>query len=105
MGVVVVDRDLQVQAWNEAATELWGVRADEVHGAHFLNLDIGLPVGELSRAIRETMKSGEPREVTVDAHDRRGRAIRCRVRTTPLDGSDPGVDGAMLVVDTESATR
>jgi two-component system, chemotaxis family, CheB/CheR fusion protein len=37
--VAVVDRDLQVTAWNDAAFELWGLRLDEVLGKHFLNLD------------------------------------------------------------------
>ena len=31
------------------AEELWGLRADEVVGQHFLSLDIGLPVEQLAR--------------------------------------------------------
>src|SRR5262245_26350526 len=38
--VAVVDRDLRVMLWNERAEDLWGLRADEVQGRHFLNLDI-----------------------------------------------------------------
>src|SRR5205085_4030012 len=44
VGVVVLDREQRVQLWNDAATELWGLRGDEVDGKTFLTLDIGLPV-------------------------------------------------------------
>src|SRR2546423_6859690 len=51
--VIVIDRELRVHVWNPEAAELWGLRADEVRGAHFFNLDIGLPVAELQHPIRE----------------------------------------------------
>ena len=41
-GVIVVDRELRIDIWNHEAEELWGLRADEVVGAHLMNLDIGL---------------------------------------------------------------
>src|SRR5690606_201452 len=44
VGVVVVDSDLQIRIWNQRSEELWGLKADEVIGKPFLNLDIGLPV-------------------------------------------------------------
>ena len=103
MDVVVIDRELRVQAWSEAATELWEIRPDEVDGAHFLNLDIGLPVAQLSQPICETLTSGEPQEVTLEAHDRRGRAMRCCVRATPLDGSQDGGEGIMLTMEANEA--
>ena len=48
-GVAVVDRDLQVQVWNQRAEDLWGLRRDEAVGQHFLNLDIGLPTDSSGR--------------------------------------------------------
>src|SRR5262249_25137339 len=46
-GVAVLDPELRVTVWNNQAEDLWGLRKEEVEGKHFLNLDIGLPVGEL----------------------------------------------------------
>ena len=51
-GVIVVDRDLRVQMWNAKASDLWGLRDDEVAGEHLLNLDIGLPVDQLRAPLR-----------------------------------------------------
>jgi PAS domain-containing protein len=34
-GVVVVDRELHVIAWNHRAEDMWGLRADEVRGPEF----------------------------------------------------------------------
>ena len=51
-GVVVLDRDLQILAWNHHAEDLWGVRGEEATGKHFLNLEIGLPIERLVPAIR-----------------------------------------------------
>ncbi|HVL36768.1 MAG TPA: CheR family methyltransferase, partial [Burkholderiales bacterium] len=44
---VVVDTDLHVLVWSARAEDLWGLRAEAVNGRSLLNLDIGLPVGEL----------------------------------------------------------
>ena len=47
-GVIVVDQELKVHVWNHGAHELWGLREEEVRNKHLLNLDIGLPVEQLS---------------------------------------------------------
>jgi two-component system CheB/CheR fusion protein len=84
-GVAVVDGELLVTAWNDGARDLWGLRADEVVGQHLLNLDIGLPVDQLRKPLREIMKDGNAStEITVDALNRRGRPFRCTVVFTPL---------------------
>src|SRR5262249_61882443 len=36
-GVVVVDRDLVVNAWNEGANDLWGLAGAEVLGVTFID--------------------------------------------------------------------
>jgi two-component system, chemotaxis family, CheB/CheR fusion protein len=100
-GVVVIDRDLQILVWNERAEDLWGLRTDEVQGRHLLNLDIGLPVGELRQPVRRVL-AGESRQqqLTLDATNRRGRAIRCTVTCTPLDGSSSEpVRGAIVLME------
>jgi two-component system CheB/CheR fusion protein len=100
-GVVVVDRDLRVRAWNHQSEELWGLRADEVVNRHFLNLDIGLPVAELSRPIRACLADPTANEeIQLDARDRRGRPITCRIRCSPLVAPS-GVQGAILLAETK----
>jgi two-component system CheB/CheR fusion protein len=80
-GVVVVDADLRVLAWNAAAEDLWGVREDEARGQYVLSLDIGLPVAELQPLLeRQVVGDGGPHEtVELDAVNRRGRPVRVRV--------------------------
>jgi two-component system, chemotaxis family, CheB/CheR fusion protein len=97
-GVVVVDKDALVRLWNERSEDLWGLRSDEVRGKNFLNLDIGLPVGQLRQPIRGVV-SGEPgTEVTLEAVNRRGRHLRCRVTISAL-GADGDVRGAILLAE------
>ncbi|HEV8676093.1 MAG TPA: CheR family methyltransferase [Methylomirabilota bacterium] len=101
-GVAVVDRELKVLVWNDRATDLWGLRADEVQGRHLLNLDIGLPVSELRQPIRACL-SGESRyqQLSLDATNRRGRPIRCTVTCSPLDASGAGAArGAIVLMET-----
>ena len=85
-GVTVLDRDMRVLIWSQQAEELWGVREDEARDRHFLNLDFGLPVGQLVDALHGCLRGAE-RQVTLDAVNRRGRAIRCHVTCTPLNGA------------------
>ncbi|HEY3185478.1 MAG TPA: CheR family methyltransferase [Gaiellaceae bacterium] len=95
-GVVVLDREQVVTAWNSGAEELWGVRAEEVRGKHFMNIDIGLPVEQLRTAIRTTLNDGTTAHVAVPAINRRGRTVECSVTLTPLDGD--GANGARGVI-------
>ena len=79
--VIVLDEQLQVELWNDVAADLWGLRADEVHGKHFFGLDIGLPVEQLKQPIAGLMRHGDQRfEAEIDAMNRRGRQIRVRVQ-------------------------
>jgi two-component system, chemotaxis family, CheB/CheR fusion protein len=98
VGVVVLDRDRRIQVWNANSTELWGLRAEEVEGQRFFDLDIGLPVEELKEAIRKVLADhAEILEQQVEAVTRRGRSVECRVRTLPLRGSDGNVHGAIIL--------
>jgi two-component system CheB/CheR fusion protein len=97
---VVVNRDLNVLVWNERARDLWGLRADEVQGKSVLNLDIGLPVAELRAPIRACLQDGaDYKEMVLDALNRRGKAMRCRVTCTPLLASGKRRDGVILIMD------
>ena len=98
--VVVLDRDYAVQVWNERATDMWGLRADEAQGKHFLSLDIGLPVAELRQPIWEVLGGdGKMNEVLLPATNRRGKAIHCRVSTAPLRHGDRSVRGVILLME------
>jgi two-component system CheB/CheR fusion protein len=55
--VVVIGPDLQVRVWNRRCEDLWGLRAEEAVGQHFLNLDIGLPTDLLRPMIRQLLGS------------------------------------------------
>ena len=105
-GVVVVDRELFVIAWNHRAEDLWGVRADEARGQNFLNLDIGLPADQLRSGIRSCLAGEqEHAEVVVMATNRRGRAITCKVTSTPLLGAGKEVRGAILMIDEQPTSH
>jgi len=100
LGVVVVDPELRVLAWNAAAEDLWGVRADEARGQHVLALDIGLPVAELQPLLgRQVTGTGRPHEmVEIDAIDRRGRRIRVRVTVSTFSQGEER-SGAVVIMD------
>jgi two-component system, chemotaxis family, CheB/CheR fusion protein len=98
--VVVLDRDLQIKVWSPKAENLWGVRNNEVVGQSFLDLDIGLPVRELSeplaRALEESSTDGE---IILDGINRRGRAIRCQVQCTSLQSlGESESEGVILLM-------
>jgi two-component system, chemotaxis family, CheB/CheR fusion protein len=98
VGVAVIDQDRNVQVWNAMATEMWGVRADEVDRADFMSLDIGLPVNELDDAIARAFGGAtSPIEERVNAVNRRGRAFECVVRVMPLRSASGEIYGAMLL--------
>ena len=104
--VVVIDRELRVKVWNDRATDLWGVRSDETNQAHFLGLDIGLPVVELRQPIRDVLNGSQERaSATLPAVSRRGRPIECRVSMTPLRGPDRATAGVILFMEESAAER
>jgi two-component system CheB/CheR fusion protein len=99
-GVAVVDRDLRVQIWNRRAEDLWGLRAEEAVGEHLLNLDIGLPTGELRPLVRRVLGGEEaPQDVRLAAINRRGRPLEVRVVCTALSANGHPVEGAILLME------
>jgi two-component system CheB/CheR fusion protein len=105
-GVVVVDRELRVLAWSRRATELWGLRDDEVEGEHLLNLDIGVPVQRLRDPIRQVLSGAEVVDLELDGHDRRGKPVQVRIAFAPLQNRPNAEesDGAILLISAERST-
>jgi two-component system CheB/CheR fusion protein len=102
--LIVVDKDLSIKAWSPQAAELWGLSAAEVVEKNLLGLDIGLPADSVRQLLKSVLaKEPQNAEVVVDAVNRRGKAIRCRLICTPLAGPDHDVRGAIFLM--EEATR
>jgi two-component system CheB/CheR fusion protein len=99
-GAVVVNQDMNVLMWNHRAEDLWGLRTDEVQGKSLLNLDIGLPVHELRGMVRNclTGESGKA-EIELDAVNRRGKKINCRVTCSPLVTPAKKREGVILMME------
>jgi two-component system CheB/CheR fusion protein len=99
LGIVVLDEELHVELWNDVATELWGVRQDEVRGKHFLGLDIGLPVGQLRQPLLTVAQTPhQPFDTVLDATNRRGRRIQVRVQCASIQGPDGDARGVILLM-------
>ena len=101
-GVIVVDQELRVRAWNRQAENLWGLRSDEAVGEHLLNLDIGLAVDRLRPLIRQALAGDkEGQDLHLEAVNRRGKTINVRIVCTPLVEAGSAV-GAIVVMETEA---
>ena len=100
VGVAVLNPRLEVTAWNDMAEELWGVRAAEVQGQSIFNLDIGLPLDRLRAGLKGTLAGDAAEEsmTIVEAVNRRGKRIRCRVGYRPLS-PPPDPKGVILVME------
>jgi two-component system CheB/CheR fusion protein len=101
-GLVVVDTDLCVLSWNRWSENAWGLREEEAINQVFTHLDIGLPVRQLEQAMRQAVANSAASEMMVDALDRRGRPMKCRVRVAPLIYLDRNTHGAMVVVEDQA---
>jgi two-component system, chemotaxis family, CheB/CheR fusion protein len=101
-GLVVIDRSAQITAWNAAAEDLWGLRADEVAGRPFFSLDIGLPVDTLATAVSSGLM-GEHNSLTVQAVNRRGKPILCAVQVSPLRSPKGQIGGVVLMMQAQEA--
>ena len=106
VGIAVVDPDFKVLLWNERAEDLWGLRADEVKGQSLLKLDIGLPLEKLQVPIQSSVSGKEAyKEIFVEAVNRRGKSIRCRITFTPSLGPDGGYQGVVMLMEEEEKKR
>jgi two-component system CheB/CheR fusion protein len=98
MAVIVVDRSGHVLSWNDRATDMWGLRADEVEARLLTSLDIGLPIDELEEPIARCLR-GEAGRLQVKATNRRGRAIAVNVACNPFIDGEGTMQGAVLLLE------
>ncbi len=99
-GVVVVNTQFNILTWNDEAENMWGLRFDEVKGHSLLSLDIGLPVAKLREPIRNCLAdNGNRQGMIVEAINRRGRSIQCRLSFNPLIGLKKERQGVILLME------
>jgi two-component system, chemotaxis family, CheB/CheR fusion protein len=97
---VAVDANLNILMWNAEANNLWGLPEDEVQGQSLMNLDIGLPVEQLRIPVRAVLSGRSTfQEVVLEATNRRGRTIQCRVTCAPLVGPERDTQGVILLME------
>ena len=102
-GAIVIDHHFNILVWNHRAEDLWGLREDEVKGQSLLSLDIGLPVDRLRAVIRPCLSGDDNRaEVLLEATNRRGKTIRCRITCAPLLSANKEREGAILLMDEDA---
>ena len=98
--VIVVEPNFKILVWNPIAEDLWGLRLDEVKGQSLMNLDIGFPVGKLRNVIQTCIADGtEKQDLILDAVNRRGRKIKCRVSITAFANARGQRLGAILTME------
>jgi len=88
-----------VRAWNAKAEDLWGVRANEVHGKSIFNFNNAPTTEKMTTTLRACLAEEKHDENTVlDATDRRGNAIHCRVTCRSFVAA-PGERGVILFME------
>ncbi|PYQ22561.1 MAG: hypothetical protein DMF79_05745 [Acidobacteria bacterium] len=98
--VVSVDDHLVVQVWSRGAEELWGLRKDEAEFRALLELDVGLPMDRIRDLVRASQEDPSGvLEAVVEATNRRGKAVRCRITCAPRLGPDRRRVGLILLME------
>jgi two-component system CheB/CheR fusion protein len=100
MSIIVLDAGLRVRLWNRQSFEMWGLLEEEVLGSPFLGLDIGLPRDLLAPALMAGLKGDSSRhEFQMQATNRRGKRIVCRVAVSPMQQAGADSEGVILLVE------
>ncbi|HLO87662.1 MAG TPA: CheR family methyltransferase [Nostocaceae cyanobacterium] len=97
MGIVVIDRSLNILIWNYVVEDLWGLSAEEVINKSLFSLDIGLPMEQLRTPILDILSSkSQFEEIILDAINRRGKQIKCYLALNPLMSTT--IEGVILMM-------
>jgi two-component system CheB/CheR fusion protein len=60
-------------------------------------------VQQFEPAVTQAVRDGVVSDATLDALDRRGRRMKCRVRVSPLLHDDRSTHGAVIVLEDRTA--
>ncbi len=91
-GVVVLDRELRVQAWSSKMVELFGVRAHDLVGKPLADVArtwpawAELPLKDIAASLRGALETGEESDRTIDCTSARGKKLVCKISVSPLRG-------------------
>ncbi|MGB3205969.1 MAG: CheR family methyltransferase [Crinalium sp.] len=100
IGVVVLDDELCIHIWNYKATDMWGLRLDEVQGKHLLNLDIGLPLEQLRQPIKLCLSpDGIDQELVLNTTNRRGKSMECKISLIPVSHTHATFQGVIILME------
>jgi len=98
-GVIVIDRDAMVTSWNEAAEQMWGLRASQVVGRQFFTLPIGDVAQRAHQAFQAVLASGQSIEVPDVGYSRQaGQTARGTLRLLPLRDAAHATVGAFVLM-------
>ena len=105
IAVVVVDRQLRIQVWNDQAEELWGLRPGEVLGEPLMGLDIAFPVERLAAPVRACLQDDAepPAPFELETTNRRGNAVHVVVRCIRLHAHGDERGGAVIMMEAAPA--
>jgi two-component system cell cycle response regulator len=102
-GLYLVDRDIKISFWNNAAERITGFMAQEVIGSHcFDNIlihvdDKGHKLCQGGCPLATTMEDGGPREAEVYLHHKDGHRVPVSVRSTPWRNATGEVIGGIEI--------
>ena len=98
-GIVVLDREGVVTAWNQTVERMWGLRSEHAVGRPFFALPVG-DVGQQARAVFDAVvTTGEPMDLPdVVSTPPGGTARRVALRLQPLRGRTGEITGAIAVL-------
>jgi two-component system CheB/CheR fusion protein len=100
VAAIVIDANFTILMWNPEARAQWGLSTDEVEGRSLFTLDIGLPIEQLRAPVRAILNRNSPyEEIVMEATNRRGRTIQCRITCAPLIGFDANIQGVILLIE------
>jgi two-component system CheB/CheR fusion protein len=106
-GVVVVDPELRVLAWNAQAEAYWKLTDDEVRGRSFLDLDLGLPARPVAALLQAASRrtDGPAPSDTIPATDRYGADLLLRVTANDLVSPQGERLGIILMLEQRAPTE
>jgi two-component system CheB/CheR fusion protein len=98
-GIVVVDRAGTIEAWNQAAERIWGLRSEQVVGRHLGHLPLGNVAAAAREAHERVLLTSRPEEVPDVPYTLPGRENRrANIRLTPLKDGAGDVIGVVGVL-------